>query len=421
MCADYLLSIEPKNISPAARYVVEQLQKAGFTAYVVGGCVRDLLLGHRPKDFDVATNATPEEVLEQFRGSRIIGRRFRLVHVRKGREVIEVSTFRGSQSHPEQEPAHGNNENIFGTFEEDAFRRDFTINALYYDPANQKLLDPTERGLADLRARALVIIGDPLARFTEDPVRMIRAARFLARLDFKIDPSLETVIKQNAALLQLVAPARLFEEFLKLSLAGQSESTFEALNDLNLFHSLFPFNHQTHQLTTFERQALASTDERIKSGKSVTPAFLLAALLWDAFLVEKQKNLERGFGILDAAQAASDITVFDQVPAIAIPKRFTQTMKEIWALQDRLEFKVGRRPLRLLEHKRFRAAYDFLLLREKVDPKLTESAHWWTRVQDEPANVQRDMLKLLDRHPKQARRRKSHQRKPSPRSENLSE
>ena len=416
-----MLSIEPKNISPAARYVVEGLQKAGFTAYVVGGCVRDLLLGHQPKDFDVATNATPEEVHEQFRGSRLIGRRFRLVHVRKGREVIEVSTFRGSQPHAEQRPAHGNNENIFGTFEEDAFRRDFTINALYYDPTKQELLDPTAQGLTDLSARALVIIGDPLTRFTEDPVRMIRAARFLAKLDFKIDPSLKTVIKKNAALLQLVAPARLFEEFLKLSLAGQSESTFEALNDLNLLHPMFPFNHQTHQLTAFERHALASTDERIRSGKSVTPAFLLASLLWDGFLVQKQNSLEQGLGLLDAAQAASDTTVLDQLPAIAIPKRFTQTMKEIWELQDRLEFKVGRRPLRLLEHKRFRAAYDFLLLREKEDSKLTEPADWWTRVQGESPDVQRDMLKLLDRHPKQPRRRKKRQRKPSPPFESPSE
>ena len=416
-----MLSIEPKNISPAARYVVEGLQKAGFTAYVVGGCVRDLLLGHQPKDFDVATNATPEEVHEQFRGSRLIGRRFRLVHVRKGREVIEVSTFRGSQPQAEQRPAHGNNENIFGTFEEDAFRRDFTINALYYDPTKQELLDPTARGLTDLSARALVIIGDPLTRFTEDPVRMIRAARFLAKLGFEIDPSLQTVIKKNAALLQLVAPARLFEEFLKLSLAGQSESTFEALNDLNLLHPMFPFKHQTHQLTAFERRALASTDERIRSGKSVTPAFLLASLLWDGFLVQKQNSLEQGLGLLDAAQAASDTTVLDQLPAIAIPKRFTQTMKEIWELQDRLEFKVGRRPLRLLEHKRFRAAYDFLLLREKEDSKLTETADWWTRVQGEPPDVQRDMLKALDRHPKQARRKKKRQQKPSPPFENPSE
>ena len=415
------MSIEPKNISPAARSVVEGLQKAGFTAYVVGGCVRDLLLGHQPKDFDVATNATPEEVHEQFRGSRLIGRRFRLVHVRKGREVIEVSTFRGSQPQAEQRPAHGNNENIFGTFEEDAFRRDFTINALYYDPTKQELLDPTAQGLTDLSARALVIIGDPLTRFTEDPVRMIRAARFLAKLGFEIDPSLKTVIKKNAALLQLVAPARLFEEFLKLSLAGQSESTFEALNDLNLLHPMFPFNHQIHQLTAFERHALASTDERIRSGKSVTPAFLLASLLWDSFLVQKQKSLEQGLGLLDAAQAASDISVLDQLPAIAIPKRFTQTMKEIWELQDRLEFKVGRRPLRLLEHKRFRAAYDFLLLREKEDSKLTETADWWTRVQGEPPDVQRDMLKALDRHPKQARRKKKRQQKPSPPFENPSE
>ena len=300
-----MLSIEPKNISPAARYVVEGLQKAGFTAYVVGGCVRDLLLGHQPKDFDVATNATPEEVHEQFRGSRLIGRRFRLVHVRKGREVIEVSTFRGSQPHAEQGPAHGKNENIFGTFEEDAFRRDFTINALYYDPTKQELLDPTAQGLTDLNARALVIIGDPLTRFTEDPVRMIRAARFLAKLDFKIDPSLKTVIKKNAALLQLVAPARLFEEFLKLSLAGQSESTFEALNDLNLLHPMFPFNHQTHQLTAFERHALASTDERIRSGKSVTPAFLLASLLWDSFLSPKTEVL--GAGAWPAGCRASGI------------------------------------------------------------------------------------------------------------------
>ena len=257
-------------------------------------------------------------------------------HVRKGREIIEVSTFRGGQPHRRAGTAHGKNENIFGTFEEDAFRRDFTINALYYDLTKQELLDPTAQGLADLNARALVIIGDPLTRFTEDPVRMIRAARFWQSSILRSTHRLRRRIKKNAALLQLVAPARLFEEFLKLSLAGQSESTFEALNDLNLLHPMFPFNHQTHQLTAFERHALASTDERIRSGKSVTPAFLLASLLWDSFLVQKQKSLEQGLGLLDAAKAASDITVLDQLPAIAIPKRFTQTMKEIYG-----HYKIG--------------------------------------------------------------------------------
>lgn len=395
-------NLESKRISAGARSVVEALQQAGYTAYVVGGCVRDLLLNLRPKDFDVATSATPEEVHELFRGSRIIGRRFRLVHVRKGREIIEVSTFRGT----DQGTDEGHNENIFGSFEEDAFRRDFTVNALYFDPIKSELLDPTGRGLQDIADQSLVIIGDPATRFTEDPVRMIRAARFAAKLNFRVDESLQRAIKRNASLLQVVAPARLFEEFLKLALAGRSATTFQTLEAFELYHQLFPTQGEHHALSDFELRALIATDERIREEKSVTPAFLLAALLWNNFDQIKQKHLAQGLGLLEAAEVASEQALLHQLHAIAIPRRFTQTMKEIWLLQDRLTFKVGKRPLRLLENRRFRAAFDFLLLRAEDIEELKQPADWWTRVQTVAPDEQRQMLQEVASRPKKPRRRK---------------
>jgi poly(A) polymerase len=395
-------NLEPSQISAGARSIVETLQRAGYTAYVVGGCVRDLLLNLRPKDFDVATDATPEEVHALFRGSRIIGRRFRLVHVRKGREIIEVSTFRGVSG--DQELTH--NENVFGSFEEDAFRRDFTINALYFDPIRNALLDPTERGLVDITDRSLTIIGDPTTRFIEDPVRMIRAARFAAKLNFHIDDSMQKAIKHNASLLQVVPPARLFEEFLKLALAGYSAETFRVLERFGLYPQLFPAPNGVHALSEFELRALEATDERIRNEQSVTPAFLLAALLWIAYDQNKQDHEAQGLNSLEAAEEASEQTLAHQLRAIAIPRRFTQAMKEIWLLQDRLTFKVGRRPLRLLENKRFRAAYDFLLLRAEDAEALKHPADWWTRVQTVPIEEQRDMLKEITRRPGKSRRRK---------------
>jgi poly(A) polymerase len=395
-------NLEPSQISAGARSIVETLQRAGYTAYVVGGCVRDLILNLRPKDFDVATDATPEEVHALFRGSRMIGRRFRLVHVRKGREIIEVSTFRGLSG--DQETAH--NENVFGSFEEDAFRRDFTINALYFDPIGNALLDPTERGLLDITDRALTIIGDPTTRIIEDPVRMIRAARFAAKLNFRIDDSMQKAIKHNALLLQVVPPARLFEEFLKLALAGYSAETFRALEHFGLYQQLFPAPNGVHALSEFELRALVATDERIRNEQSVTPAFLLAALLWSAYDQNKQEHEAQGTASLEAAEEASEQTLIHQLRAIAIPRRFTQAMKEIWLLQDRLTFKVGRRPLRLLENKRFRAAYDFLLLRAEDAEALKHPADWWTRVQTVPIEEQRHMLKEVTNRPGKSRRRK---------------
>ncbi|PKM43426.1 MAG: polynucleotide adenylyltransferase PcnB [Gammaproteobacteria bacterium HGW-Gammaproteobacteria-1] len=377
------------NISESALKVLYRLHKAGYEAYLVGGGVRDMLLGREPKDFDISTNATPEEVKALFRNCILIGRRFRLAHVRYGSEVIEVATFRAHHEAGEEGEGVMENgmilrDNVYGTLEDDAWRRDFTINALYYNIADFSVVDHTG-GMDDIKAGRLRMIGDPPSRYREDPVRMLRAVRFAGKLGFRIDEASEQAIQELAALLEEVPSARLFDESLKLFLSGYAVETYELLRHYRLFGQLFPETEkwlryeEQHYPRTFVARALDNTDKRLQDGKTVTPAFLFAALLWEPARKEAERLRQKGEGGLQAMQQAGDTVVARQVKRVAFPKRFTLQSREIWEMQERLTATGGRRPFRLLEHPRFRAAYDFLLLRAESGEDVAELAGWWTR------------------------------------------
>ena len=383
--------ISRASISEGALKVLYRLKDSGYQAHLVGGGVRDLLLGREPKDFDVATDATPEEVKAVFRNSRLIGRRFRLAHVRFGREIIEVATFRGLG-----EAAGGDDrinsdgmivaDNHYGTIEEDALRRDFTINALYYNIADFSLVDYAG-GLRDLREGRIRLLGDPESRYREDPVRMLRAARFAAKLGFQIDPASEAPIYELGQLLDNVPPARLYEEVLKLFLGGAAVTAFEKLRHYDLFERLFPdtdeaLSHEEHEFPlTLVLKGLENTDARIAEGKPVTPAFLFAVLLWEPTRRLAERLQEQGLASHPALQEAAGTVVERQITRVSIPRRFSVPMREIWALQSRLTLVKGKRPQRLAAHPRFRAAYDFLVLRAAAGEADPELADWWARFQ----------------------------------------
>ena len=387
--------ISRKQISENALKVLYRLHKSGFEAYLVGGGVRDLLLGRQPKDFDIATSATPDQVKQLFSNSRLVGRRFRLAHILFGRDVIEVATFRGhhhevnTNKNLSAQSSEGMllRDNVYGTIEEDAERRDFTVNALYYNIADFSVVG-FANGLADLEARRLVLIGDPETRYREDPVRMIRAVRFAAKLGLTISPETEAPITTLAPLLRDIPPARLFEETLKLLLAGQGLTTYRLLQHYDLFAPLFPeaaevMGKGSDYYNQFIELALANTDQRLAEGLRVTPAFLYAALLWGPVETRTQQFMhEGGLNFYDASRLANDEVLSRQVKSVAIPRRFSTVVRDIWQLQDRLTKRSGKRPLRLLEHPKFRAGYDFLLLRAKLDPELEELAQWWTDFQE---------------------------------------
>jgi poly(A) polymerase len=390
--------ISRKNISDNALKVMSRLREHDYEAYLVGGAVRDLLLGGHPKDFDIATNATPEQVHSLFRNSRLIGRRFRIVHVHFGREVIEVTTFRGHHDQDEQTNPRSNDrqsrrsasgmllrDNVFGTLEEDAVRRDLTINALYYDASNFSVFDHVH-GLEDLEDRLVCIIGDPQQRYREDPVRMLRVLRFAAKLDFDIETATAEGIDECAALLADIPAARLFDEFLKLFLAGHGETTLDFLLDFQLLDYLFPqtvdcLESQPCALPLL-RAAMASTDQRIRQDKSVTPAFLLAALLWPPVCDLERQLQARGDTPMVAIHSAGQQILARQVQVLSIPKRFSQVMREIWEFQLRLTRCQGRKAAELVDHRRFRAAYDFLLLREQAGEDTGGLGDWWTTFQE---------------------------------------
>lgn len=406
-------SLQRGQFSRYAVNIVERLQNAGYQAYLVGGCVRDLLLNIEPKDFDVATSATPEQVRAEFRNARIIGRRFKLVHIHFGREIIEVATFRAN--HPEDDEDEDSNQssrnesgrilrdNVYGTLEEDAQRRDFTINALYYDPVSERILDYAN-GVHDIRNRLIRLIGDPEQRYKEDPVRMLRAVRFAAKLDFGIEKHSALPIRPLAAMLRDIPSARLFEEVLKLFLSGYAEATFEMLVDLELFDPLFPATAKaleynptyTHTLIS---QALINTDLRIKQGKPVTPAFLFAALLWPALPAKVLRLQERGMPPIAAMQEAAHELIIEQCQRIAIPKRFTLPIREIWDMQERLPRRSGKRADLLLDNPRFRAGYDFLLLREIAGEQTDGLGEWWTDYQECNDSERREMIRDLSSKP----------------------
>ena len=378
--------------------------------------MRDLLLGREPKDFDVVTDARPEEIKKLFHSARLIGRRFRLAHVRFGREVIEVATFRAAPAEEAGPEPHDNN--IFGTQEEDARRRDFTVNALYYDIRDRSVIDYVG-GVGDLERGVLRMIGDPAQRYREDPVRMLRAIRFAAKLGFTIDPVTARPIRENAQQLLGVPPARMFEEVLKLFHGGYAVETYELLRQHNLFQFLFPpteaalATEDQHFPRTLLPQALANTDSRIEEDKPVTPAFLFAALLWEPVRVRAAARAAHGMRSQEALERAADETLREELRHVLIPKRFSVPMREIWSMQARFERRSGQQPLRLMEHKRFRAAYDFLMLRTQngeVEPGLGE---WWTRFQEVDEAERRNMIAGVAPTPAPGKKRRRRRRRRS--------
>lgn len=407
--------IDRSLLSTGAIKTTEGLQKAGFEAFVVGGAVRDLLLQRKPKDFDIATNATPEEVNRVFRRSRIIGRRFRLVHVMFGDETVEVSTFRGSHladsgQNDAQIADSGRilRDNVFGNQEEDAIRRDFTANALYYDPATQEILD-FHNGVADIQSGVLRMIGDPITRYREDPVRMLRAIRLSAKLGLKIDKSTEAPIPKLADLLHDVPPSRLFDEMLKLFLSGHAIESVTALRKLGLHHGLLPLLDVVLEQPMGEKfvtLALRNTDDRVLAEKPVSPSFLFATLLWHEVLTAWAGYQKQGERPIPALHFAMSEVIDIQAEKLAIHKRYSATMKEIWGLQPRFEQRAGKRPFSLLENPRYRAAYDFLLLRCESGEVPAELGEWWTNFANASGEARTAMLKPNMEPAKRRRRRK---------------
>ncbi|HVP34902.1 MAG TPA: polynucleotide adenylyltransferase PcnB [Steroidobacteraceae bacterium] len=420
-------SISRSHISPNALRVLYRLREAGFMAFLVGGCVRDLLLGLDPKDFDVATDALPEEVKKLFRNCRLVGRRFRLAHVFFGRETIEVATFRatsaplqGDEPLPDADPEDGEapeldeeatarafdasgrilRDNVYGTIDEDVWRRDFTANSLYYNIADFSVWDYVG-GVADIGARRLRLIGDPETRYREDPVRMLRAARFEAKLGFDIDPDTARPIATHRELLAAVPPARLFDETLKLFLTGHGARSFEVLRRRGLLAALMPSVDSwfvSHPGSLVERllvQGLRNTDGRVADDKPVTPTFLFALLLYGPIAALIEATPPERWHELGTILDACDQAIRQAQTHIAIPKRFALGVREMFALQPRLEHPRGRRALRVLEHPRFRAAYDLLLLRAEFGLAPPEMAAWWTRLQEVPAEERDRMVDAL--------------------------
>ncbi len=409
--------ISDADISGGALKVLEALTDAGHGAYLVGGGVRDLLLGLKPKDFDVATAATPETVRSLFRTCRLIGRRFRLAHVRMGREIIEVATFRANSDASAGDPDHVRvdgrivRDNVYGTLEEDAWRRDFTANCLYYDHRARTVIDFTG-GYADACGRRLRVIGRAAERYREDPVRMLRAVRFAGKLGFDIEKDTSAAIHELAPLLEDMPPARLYEEIFKLFMAGAARTNYELLRRYGLFGHLFPETEACIEAepaglaAALSGKALDSTDTRIASGRSVTPGFLFAALLWEPMLRDSEACIARGMPPPHAWEAAGADVIERQIQHVSLPRRFSLMVREIWGLQPRLVNRRGPGAVsRLLAHPRFRAAYDFLLLRAESGEDVAEHARWWTRIQEVDDDERRSMLEDR-RAPKRRRRRR---------------
>jgi|SRR5882672_10231867 len=403
-------------ISPAAAKVCAVLRGAGFSAYVVGGAVRDLLLGIAPKDFDIATDARPEQIKPLFRRALVIGRRFRLVHVMMGPETVEVSTFRAAspQTGSEKETAHQQDEhgrvlrdNVFGNQEEDARRRDFSVNALYYDPATEEVVD-FHGGLVDLKKRVMRVIGDPETRYREDPVRMLRAVRLGAKLGLTLDSATREPIRRLAPLMERVPPARLFDEMLKLLLSGHASASLRQLREVGLHKGLLPLLDVILEQPLGERfvtLALAQTDERVLAERPVSPAFLFAALLWHEVLAAWKARQSRGERSVLALENAMDEVLDTQCAKLAITRKLTATMREVWVMQPRFEQRSAGRAFRLLEAPRFRMAYDFLALRAASGEVPAEIEAWWRTFQSADPDTRQAML-LPETGPKKRRRRR---------------
>ncbi|WP_114690080.1 polynucleotide adenylyltransferase PcnB [Polynucleobacter necessarius] len=383
--------IDPHLLSKNAIKVTHTLQQAGYEAFIVGGAVRDLALGISPKDFDVATNATPDHVQRLFHKARLIGRRFQIVHVTffgKGHpEIIEVSTFRALLDNAGDHVAESGRilrDNVWGSQGEDAARRDFTINAMYYDPSSETVLD-YHGGMADMQKKTLRMIGDPAKRYREDPVRMLRAVRFAAKTGFALDNATRAPIAQLGKLLNDVPSARLFDEILKLLMSGYSWRAIQGLKSAGLHHGLLPLldhildeGKDSKDANEFVKLALANTDQRIQSGKSVSAGFLFATLLWPDLLKNWKANTSKGMANIPALHDAMDDTIATQSSGMTIQRRFESDMREIWSMQPRFERRVGRYPYRLIESPRFRAGYDFMLLRCATGELNPAIGQWWT-------------------------------------------
>lgn len=416
-------------MSSSALKVLYRLNKGGYDAYLVGGGVRDILLGLKPKDFDIATNATPEQIKALFRNCRLIGRRFRLAHIVFGREIIEVATFRGhhdSASDKDQQDIKTSKQsedgmllrdNIYGSIEEDAERRDFTINALYYSAKDFKVYD-FANGVKDVENKIIRLIGDVETRYREDPVRMLRAIRFATKLDMEIEAQTKAPIKTLAPLMANIPAARMFEEFLKMFIAGKAVANFEQLRDYHLFKFFFPavdqaLDNNDELLERFIILAMENTDKRINNDQRVTPAFLFAAMLWYPLQnYIKQININNSLSPQDTFFAALNEIMPEQQRSIAIPKRFQGVMKDIWILQDKLAQRVGKKAFKAFEHPKFRAGYDFLLLRSEIESdntQLAELAQWWTDFQDVSPEAQLQMVKGIKGE--QSRRRTPRKRR----------
>ncbi|QUX97452.1 polynucleotide adenylyltransferase PcnB [Marinomonas sp. CT5] len=448
-------SLSRQDLSPNAVKVLYRLNKAGYDAFLVGGCIRDHLIGIEPKDFDVVTNATPEEVHNIFSNSRLIGRRFKLVHVTFGREIIEVSTFRAGTAQEDNEDdtkntslkgkdsarsAHGIvlRDNVYGSIEEDAERRDFTFNALYYNVQDFSIHDYCG-GLKDIENKQIRIIGDARQRYQEDPVRMLRAIRFAGKLGFEIEAETAAPIKEMAHLLDHIPPARLFEEVLKLLGSGNGIDTFHLLRQYGLFRYLFPDTEALLQSgwkrddidpEAFILQGLRNTDSRIQSGKTTAPYFLYAVLLWPSVALRHEEFQAQGMPVTPALHQAANMVLDNQVASTAIPRRFSTPMREIWDMQFRLPKRYGKRAFLLLEHPRFRAGFDFLLIRELSGTNLDGLGDWWEKFQHGTESQQRELIKSIDsfvkdkdgpkkRRPR--RRRKSNTTKTTSQSETYNE
>ncbi|HZF17612.1 MAG TPA: polynucleotide adenylyltransferase PcnB [Steroidobacteraceae bacterium] len=437
-------SISRNDISGNALKVLYRLNEAGFHAFLVGGAVRDILLGLHPKDFDVATDAEPEEVRRIFRNSRLIGRRFRLAHVYFGDEIIEVATFRASTAtdapEPDDEPTFPDDideehrvvhasgrilrDNLYGTIDDDVWRRDFTANALYYNIADYSIWDYVD-GVADIRARVLRVVGDPATRFREDPVRMLRAIRFAAKLGFTLAPETAAPIATLKRMLAEVPAARLFDETMKMFLKGAALATWRRLREFQLDAMLFPGTaryfdeHPGGPEYRLLERGLESTDARIAADKAVTPTFLFAVLLYAPIREAALRLHEQGAPETQAYFLASDHVLRAEQRNVSIPKRFTLPMRELLALQPRFRRRDGRKALALLEHPRFRAAYDFLLLRCEVGLEDVAIGEWWTNVQTMPQDERQALVEANAAHgprtsgPGRRRRRRGRRSKPS--------
>ncbi len=404
-------------ITPAATKVCTVLREAGFSAYVVGGAVRDLLLGIEPKDFDIATDARPEQIKPLFRRALIIGRRFRLVHVMLGPETVEVSTFRAADPDTAEKDEHGRvlRDNVFGTQQEDARRRDFTVNALYFDPTTEEVVD-FHGGLADLKKRVLRVIGEPVTRYREDPVRMLRAVRLAAKLGLTLDAATREPIRELAPLMERVPPARLFDEMLKLLLSGHASACLRQLREVGLHKGLLPLLDVILEQPLGERfvtLALAQTDERVLAERPVSPAFLFAALVWHEVLAAWRGRETRGERSIPALENAMDEVLDTQCAKLAITRKLTATMREVWSMQPRFEQRSGQRPYRLLEAPRFRMAYDFLALRAASGEVPADLEAWWRAFYGADADTRKAML-LPDTGPHKRRRRRRKKRPATP-------